>query len=472
MYVSDDNNGPINRAQTVSEVNTAPPDSQPHPQLDSNSPQDLHKTSRDEDRRTRESGQRKHGHRSNHHHSNHRHRSPDKRGRDRHHNKKSSSSANNKKRGDKRYSKDDSYHHQHHRKHHSPERRRRSRSADNMLDSRHERRHGRSPERHHHRHSSPHRHHSPHRSGHRIRSPRRHRSPYRSRYQSPRRQSNPLSDRPRNGKPAWDEDVGLREPPSPEPASHMDSVLNELPALDRLNRESPLPWTTYDGLQRGNGLTFPGKSYSRLNSNSTLPQQFANNGKSLPQYYDRWNRDDTLPRQSYGPLNHDNTLPRLSYDRVNRSEALHTESYDGVAQRNPFPREPIDHFSTLERTYNGNSLPRRTYQEQSLPRPRTPDSDSAFQKYSSLLRGRTPERKSRLSRLDSPEATSYRARSLDPDMLPARGFRNEVDSGEEDKESSLRNYYSKFKSNYGQVNNTLPEPKRKAYKENSKDLSI
>ncbi|XP_060713581.1 membrane-associated guanylate kinase, WW and PDZ domain-containing protein 1b isoform X1 [Tachysurus vachellii] len=460
---NNDNNGPVSRAQTVSEVNTAPPDSQPRMSLDSSSPQDLHNTSRKEDRRTHESGQRKHGHRSNHHHSNHRHRSPDKRGRDRHHNKKSSSSAYNKKRGDKRYSKDDSYNHQHHRRHHSPERRRRARSAENTLDSRQERRHGRSPERRPQRHSSPQRHRSPHRSGHRNRSPHRHRSPYRSRHQSPRRQSNPLSNKPRNGKPALDEDVVLKEPPSPEPSSHLDSVLDELPATDRLNRDSLLPRMTYDGLERGNGLTYPGKSYSRLNSNSTLPRQFVN-GNSLPQYYDRWNRDDTLPRQSYGPLNNDDTLRRLPYDRVNR------ESYDGLAQRNPFPQEPIDRFSTIERTNNGDSLPRRTYQEQSLPRVRTPDSDSAFQKYSSLLRGRSPERKIRLSRSDSPEATSYRARSLD--ILPSRGSRNAVDSEEEDKESSVKNYYSKLKSNYGKANNALPEPRRKAYKENSKDLSI
>lgn len=74
--------------------------------------------------------------------------------------------------------------------------------------------------------------------------------------------------------------------------------------------------------------------------------------------------------------------------------------------------------------------------------------------------------------MDSPVAAPYRARSLDPDLLPTRGSRNRVDSDEEDKESSVRNYYSKLKSNYGRANDPPPEAKRKAYKENSKDLSI
>lgn len=475
MYVpddNDDNNGPVSRAQTVSEVNTAPPDSQPHPPLDSNSQQDLHKTSRNEDKRTRESGQHKHGHRSHHHHSNHRHRSLDKRGRTRHHNKKSSSSGNNHKSGDKRYSKDDSHNHQHHRRHHSPEKRRRARSAENTLDSRHERQHDRSPERRHQRHSSPRRHRSPHRSGHRHRSPRRHRSPYRSphrsRYHSPHRQSNSTSGKPRNGKPQRDEDVALKEPPSPVPSFNLDSVLNDTPAVDQLNRDSPSPRMSFDGLERGNGPTFPGKSYNRLNSSNTLPRQF---GNSLSQFNDRWSHDDNVPQQSYDPFKHD-ALPRLSYDRVNRNEALRRESDDNLPQSHRFPRGSLDRFLTTEPTYNGDSLSRRTYQDQSLPRVRTPDSDTAFQKYNSLLRGRSPERKSRLSRLDSPEPDSYRARSLEPDLLPARGSRNMVDSEEEDKESSVRNYYSKLKSNYGKVNNQLPEPRRKAYKENSKDLSI
>ncbi|KAI5093667.1 membrane-associated guanylate kinase, WW and PDZ domain-containing protein 1 isoform X5 [Silurus meridionalis] len=475
---NDDNNGPVVGAQTVSEVNPAPPNRLHHPPLESSSPQDLHKTSRNEDRRKGESGQRKHGHRSNHHHSNHRHRSPDKRGRNTHHSKKRSSSGNNRRRDEKRYSKDDSSSHQHHRRHHSPERRRRTRSADNTLDSRHERRHGRSPNRRHHRHSSPQRHRSPHRSGHRHRSPHRRKSPYRSphrsKYQSPRRQSNPPSDGPRNGKPQRDEDEGLKDPPSPVSSFNLDSVLDELPATERPNRESPLPRTTYDGLERGNDLSFPGKSYSHLNSTSTLPRQFvnSNNGNSLPQFYDRSNRDDILPRQSYDRLNHDDTLRRMPYGRANRNEPLRQEPYNGLSQSNPFPRETIDRFSTMERTYNGDSLPRRTYQDQSLPRIRTPDSGAAFQKYSSLLRGRSPERKSRLSQSDTPEMTSYRARSLDPDMLPARGSRNMVDSDEEDNASSVRNYYSKLKSNYGKVNNPLPEPKKTAYKESSKDLSI
>uniref|UniRef100_A0A671LUE4 Membrane-associated guanylate kinase, WW and PDZ domain-containing protein 1 n=1 Tax=Sinocyclocheilus anshuiensis TaxID=1608454 RepID=A0A671LUE4_9TELE len=198
-----DGNGLSAGAQTVSEVNAAPLESWPHPPSESSYPPDLHKSSRNDDRRARESGQQEHGHRSNHRHINHRHRSPEKKSRSKGHSKDSGTSKPHKRKGDKkRSSKDDSHHHHHHshnqnhhhhRRHRSPERRR-ARSAENTLDSRYDRRHGRSPDRRHHRHSSPRRHSSPQRSPHRSgyrrssyhrRSP--YRSPQRSRYQSPSR---------------------------------------------------------------------------------------------------------------------------------------------------------------------------------------------------------------------------------------------------------------------------------------------
>uniref|UniRef100_A0A673KK24 Membrane-associated guanylate kinase, WW and PDZ domain-containing protein 1 n=1 Tax=Sinocyclocheilus rhinocerous TaxID=307959 RepID=A0A673KK24_9TELE len=210
-----DGNGLSAGAQTVSEVNAAPLESRPHPPSESSYPPDLHKSSRNDDSRARESGQQEHGHRSNHRHNNHRHRSPEKKSRSKGHSKDSGTSKPHKRKGDKkRISKDDSHHHHHHshnqnhhhhRRHRSPERRR-ARSAENTLDSRYDRRHGRSLDRRHHRHSSPRRHsspqRSPHRSGYRRSSPYHRRSPYRSpqrsRYQSPSRRPAASSDKPYN----------------------------------------------------------------------------------------------------------------------------------------------------------------------------------------------------------------------------------------------------------------------------------
>ncbi|XP_017567064.1 membrane-associated guanylate kinase, WW and PDZ domain-containing protein 1b isoform X4 [Pygocentrus nattereri] len=425
-YDNNSNNGPVVGAQTVSEVNTAPPDTQSHPPLDSSSPPD-HKPPRNEDKRARDTGQHEHSRRSHHHHSNHRHRSPDRKGKGKHHNKEGSGAGKVfKKKSNKKSSKDDSHHHQHHRRHHSPERRRRARSAENTLDSRYGQRHGHSPERRHHRHSSPHRHRSPYRSGHRHSSPHRRRSPYRSphhnRYQSPHRPSNPSSDRPRNGKPQQEEDMVLREPPPPEPPSRIDSILREFPALDRLNRESPLPRPSYE-----QDSVLPRRSYDRLDL-------------------------DTLPRQSYDRLNLDDALTRRSYDLFNRDDTLTHKSSDRFQD-----------FASMEETYRGDSLLRGVYKDQSLPRVRTPDSDTAFQRYSSLLRGRSPERRGRYTKTESPGPSRYRTRSLGRDLST-----DEEDS-EEDR---VRDHYHKLKSGYSQANDKLPEPRRKANKDNPKDLSI
>uniref|UniRef100_A0A8C1QK47 Membrane-associated guanylate kinase, WW and PDZ domain-containing protein 1 n=1 Tax=Cyprinus carpio TaxID=7962 RepID=A0A8C1QK47_CYPCA len=176
-----DGNGLSAGAQTVSEVNAAPLESRPHPPSESSYPPDLHKSSRNDDRRARESGQQEHDD-SHHHHHHHSH----------------------------------NQNHRHHRRHRSPERRR-ARSAENTLDSRYDQRHGRSPDRRHHRHSSPHRRsspqHSPHRSGYRRRSPSR--SPQRSRYQSPSRRPAASSDKPYNGGFDRGLDMTLKEPPAP-----------------------------------------------------------------------------------------------------------------------------------------------------------------------------------------------------------------------------------------------------------------
>uniref|UniRef100_A0A8C1KFH8 Membrane-associated guanylate kinase, WW and PDZ domain-containing protein 1 n=1 Tax=Cyprinus carpio TaxID=7962 RepID=A0A8C1KFH8_CYPCA len=387
-----DGNGLSAGAQTVSEVNAAPLESRPHPPSESSYPPDLHKSSRNDDRRARESGQQEHGHRSNHHHNNHRHRSPEKKSRNKGHSKDSGTSKPHKRKGDKkRSSKDDSHHHhhhhshnqnhRHHRRHRSPERRR-ARSAENTLDSRYDQRHGRSPDRRHHRHSSPHRRsspqHSPHRSGYRRRSPSR--SPQRSRYQSPSRRPAASSDKPYNGGFDRGLDMTLKEPPAPKPPSRSESIPHLAASLDRLDLE------------------------------------------------------DTLPRE---------------------------------------PPSYLDDLYPMERAYRDSTLLRGASRDGTFPRVRTPDSDSAFQNYNSLLRGRSPVRsggrQDGYRRVESPVSNSYRTRSLGRDLSPIRGYRDEE---EEEVESQLSDYYSTLRSNYSRANNSVPEPRRNAYKESPKDLSI
>lgn len=187
---------------------------------------------------------------------------------------------------------------------------------------------------------------------------------------------------------------------TPEPSIPLeDSILREAPALDRLNREPPLP--------------------------------------SL-------HRDDRL----YGD---DSLLLRAS---------------------------------SMERAYKGESLmrdvlsrnQRDAYRETTIPRVRTPDSDSAYKKYSSLLRGRSPERTERDSRYtsrgSSPEPF-YRTRSLGRDTSPTRRYESE---DEEDDDhfvaAKVHEYYSTLRTNTTRSSNpTVPEPKT-TYKGNPKDLSI
>uniref|UniRef100_A0A671T4S7 Membrane associated guanylate kinase, WW and PDZ domain containing 1a n=1 Tax=Sinocyclocheilus anshuiensis TaxID=1608454 RepID=A0A671T4S7_9TELE len=378
-----DGNGLGAGAQTVSEVNTAPPESRPHPPSESSYPPDLHKSSRNDDRRAQESGQREH-------------RSPEKKNKSKGHSKDSGASKPHKRKGDKKRSRtDDSHHHHHthnqnhhhHRRHRSPERRR-ARSAENTLDSRYDQRHGRSPDRRHHRHSSPRRHsspqRSPHRSGYRRSSPYRRRSPYhspqRSRYQSPSRRPTASSNKPYNGELDRGLDVTLKEPPPPKPPSRSESIPHLAASLDQLDLE------------------------------------------------------DTLPRE---------------------------------------PPSYVDNLSPMDRAYRDSTLFRGTSRIDTLPRVGTPDSDSAFQNYNSLLRGRSQVRsggrQDGYRRDESPVSNSYRTRSLGRDLSPIRGYRDE---DEEDVGSQLSEYYSTLRSNYSSANNNVPEPRRKAYKDSPKDLSI
>lgn len=153
---------------------------------------------------------------------------------------------------------------------------------------------------------------------------------------------------------------------------------------------------------------------------------------------------------------------------------------DRLTLEDTLPREPRNYFqqlSPMEQTYRESTLLRGTYRDDTLPRVRTPDSDSAFRNYNSLLRGRSPVRgegrQGGYPRDESPIASSYRTRSLGRDLSPVRGFRDEDD--EEEAGSQLSEYYSTLRSNYSRANNNnsnVPEPRRKPYKDSSKDLSI
>ncbi|XP_067444144.1 membrane-associated guanylate kinase, WW and PDZ domain-containing protein 1b isoform X5 [Thunnus thynnus] len=318
--------------------------------------------------------------------------------------------------------KDDGHRHHssgHHRsRHRSPDKaHNRSRSAENTLDSRHRgHRHGRSPDRRR-GHQSPSRHRSPYRSPHRspYHSSHRHRSPHRSRHHSPTRRHAHSSD-------------PYRRYTSPE-------------------------------RQRGRSNDKPNGVEAVLKEPIKTPEpSFALEDSVLrePPALDRLNREATLP-----PLR--------------REERLFGD--DSLLMR----------ASSMERAYRGDSLlrdvasrgQRDAYRDTTLPRVRTPDSDSAYKRYSSLLRGRSPvrtERDGRYASRDSSPEPQYRTRSLGRDISPIRSFRRDDSEDEEDDDNfvaaKVREYYSTLKTNTSRSSKpTLPEPK-KTYKENPKDLSI
>ncbi|XP_072238769.1 membrane-associated guanylate kinase, WW and PDZ domain-containing protein 1b isoform X3 [Leuresthes tenuis] len=178
--------------------------------------------------------------------------------------------------------------------------------------------------------------------------------------------------------------------------------------------------------------------------------------------------EDSILRESpaLDRLNREATLPLLrSKDRLYGEDSL------------------LMRASSMERAYKGDSLLRdmatRGRRDANLPRVRTPDSDSAYQRYSSLLRGRSPEMMEREGRYASRGSTpepQYRARSLGRDISPIRSFRRDDSEDEEDDDmfvaSKVREYYSTLKTNTIQSSKpVLPEPK-KTYKDNPKDLSI
>ncbi|XP_061544753.1 splicing regulatory glutamine/lysine-rich protein 1-like [Phycodurus eques] len=357
------------------------------------------------------------------HHSHHRHRSPHKKtSAGKHKRTKSPRKINLFKKKDEK-GKYGQHHHssgQHHGRHASPDKGyKRSRSAENALDGRHGgHRHGRSPERQRGRHT---RHRSPYRSHRRSphRSP--HRSPRRSPYRSPPRYRSP--HRSRHHSPTRRHDRSL------------DPYRRYVSPQGERQRRNEKPATVEAVLKEPSRSPEPSLTF-----------------------------EDTVLREP----------PALV--RLNRE----------AGEERPFLNDSLlTRASNMERAFGGDSLlrdisrnPRDTYRNASLPRVRTPDSDLAYHRYSSLLRGRSPKRadsdRNYPSRGSTPEP--YRTRSLGRDISPIGSPRREDSEDEEDDDNfvaaKVREYYSTLKSdNSRPTRPVLLEPK-KTYKDNPRDLSI
>ncbi|XP_061900595.1 membrane-associated guanylate kinase, WW and PDZ domain-containing protein 1b isoform X3 [Entelurus aequoreus] len=400
--------------QNAAEVSSVPPFNEPSEQ--SYNPEPLQSSRPRKETAHQSSGAGKH-------HSHHRHRSPHKKsGTGRHKRIKSPGKSNLlKKKKDK-----GKYGHRHHHssghnhgRRHSPDKGyKRSQSAENALDGRN----GRSPERH--RHHSPRRHRSPRRSP--YRSPRRspYRSPRRSPYRSPR-----------------------RSPPryrSPHRSRHRSPARHHARSLDPYRRS-------------------PQGERRHVNEKPNADEAVLKEATPEPSFA----FDDVLREPpALGRLNRE--AARLPPDRDERpllEESLLTKA------------------STMERAYRGEGLlkdvisrnQRDNFGHTSLPRVRTPDSDSAFDRYNSLLRGRSPERVDRDRHYASLEP-QYRTRSLGRDISPIRSPRRDDSEDEEDDDqfvaAKVTEYYSTLKTDVGRsAKPWLPEPK-KTSKDNPKDLSI
>lgn len=361
-----------------------------------------------------------------HHHSKHRHRSPNKKtSKGKHHGKKSTGKDQPKqfkKKDDK--GSDGHRHHSsgHHRgRHRSPVK---GHSRSRSVENTLDGRHGG-----HRRGRSPDRRHGQHSSSHQ-----RHRSPYRSPYRSPHRHRSP--HRSRHHSPA-------------RRRAHSSDPYHRNTSPERQNRSNEKP--NGDEAVLKEPLKTPEPSFT-----------FENSILCEPPALDRLNREPTLPL-------------------LRRDERLYGE--DSLLMK----------ASSMETAYRGDSLlkdvasrgQRDAYRDTTLPRVRTPDSDSAYKRYSSLLRGRSPERTERdgryASRGSSPEVL-YRTRSLGRDISPVRSLRRDDSEDEEDDDyfvaAKVKEYYSTLKTNTNTNTNTgrssrptIPEPK-KTYKDNPKDLSI
>ncbi|XP_054641512.1 membrane-associated guanylate kinase, WW and PDZ domain-containing protein 1b isoform X3 [Dunckerocampus dactyliophorus] len=274
-----------------------------------------------------------------------------------------------------------------------------------------------------------HRHRSPERHG-RHHSPHRHRSPYRSPHRSPHRS-------PRRHR-------------SPHRSRHHSPTRRHAHSLD--------PYRRYGSPQedRRRGNEKPNVDEAVLKESSPEPSLTFEDVLREPTALGRLNREVALPplAREERPFLEDSLLTRSSsMERASRGDSL------------------------LKDIVNRNQ--RHNYGTTSLPRVRTPDSDSAYKRYSSLLRGRSPERADRdghyASRGSTPEP-QYRTRSLGRDISPIRSPRRDDSEDEEDDDNfvaaKVREYYSTLKTDTSRSGKPLlPEPK-KTYKDNPKDLSI
>ncbi|XP_040015294.1 membrane-associated guanylate kinase, WW and PDZ domain-containing protein 1b isoform X3 [Xiphias gladius] len=353
------------------------------------------------------------------HHSNHRHRSPHKQtSTGKHKGRKSMGNDVSKLFKKKNVKGSDGHRHHssgHHRSHHRSPDKRHGRTRSAENTL-----DGRNRE---HRHG-----HSPDRRHGHSSSHHRHRSPYRSPHRSPRRHRSPHRSR------------------------HHSPTRRHAHSSDPYRRyASPERWSRSNEKSNGDKAV--------LKESPKTPEP------SLPLEDSIFHESPALDR-----LNREVKLPPLR-----REERLYGE--DSLLMR----------ASSMERAYRGDSLlrdvasqgQRDAYRDTTLPRVRTPESDSAYKRYSSLLRGRSPERMERdrhyASRGSSPEP-QYRTRSLGRDISPIRISRRDDSEDEEDDDNfvaaKVREYYSTLKTNTIHSSKpTLPEP-RKTYKENPKDLSI
>ncbi|KAM4741381.1 membrane-associated guanylate kinase, WW and PDZ domain-containing protein 1b isoform 3-T3 [Anableps anableps] len=370
-------------------------------------------------RRTNGTG--KHG-TGKHHRSHHRHHSPSK-------SKGKKSTGRN---GPKLSKKDDKERegHRHRSRHRSPHKGHgRSRSADNTLESRDRgHRRGRSPERRHGQHSSSnHRHRSPRRSP--YRSPRR--SPYRSPRRSPYRSPYPSH----------------RHSPRRSPHHHRSPPRYHSPTRHRHRSSDPYRYNTPE-----------------RNNEKPVADEAAMSEIPEPSF----TFEDAILRES-PILDRLNREPTLSLPPLRREDRLYKQD------------SPLMRTSSMERAYRGDRLlkdiaSRDLYKDVTLPRVRAPDLDSSYQKYTSLLRGRTPEMLERDGRFASRGSTPeprYRARSLERAISPPR--RDDSEDEEDDDTfvaAKVREYYSTLKTNTSRPSKpVIPEPKT-TYKDNPKDLSI
>ncbi|XP_069568835.1 membrane-associated guanylate kinase, WW and PDZ domain-containing protein 1b isoform X2 [Brachyistius frenatus] len=253
----------------------------------------------------------------------------------------------------------------------------------------------------------------------------RHRSPHRSPYRSPRRHRSPYRSR------------------------HHSPTRRQAHSSD--------PYRRYASPER------PSRSNEKPNGNEAVLKE--------PAVSPEPSLEDSILREplALDRLNREATFPPLRRDDLYGEDSL------------------LLRASSMERAYKGDGLLRdmasRGLRDTTLPRVRTPDSDSAYKRYSSLLRGRSPERTERdgryasryASRGSSPEP-QYRARSLGRDISPIRSSIRDDSEDEEDDDNfvaaKVREYYSTLKTNTSRSSKPmLPEPEN-TYKENPKDLSI